>query len=237
MTCRYAKSCKELLSGGMGGHPKLQMKDGVYKLDFEGMGAQSYYCDMTTDDGGWTALVNPVIAGTPLPAHVASLTVSTMDGGGGCGFGLNDNGGAWNNGWNAIERDTCDNGLVLSLSWINAHGANDVMFDAILQATTMYSLSLNGTVKNPDVQTVENGTPACFIWNGAPVPPPAGPSGCAGAVWCATLHLSPLPPPHQFKGVLTNASILTLVLTTGPNNDTPDGCYNKGAQVQRLFVR
>jgi hypothetical protein len=222
-SCRVAHSCKELHTA------QPMLGDGTYTIDFNGTTAPtSVFCDMTTDNGGWTALINPVSGS--LPANVAGLVITTMDISGSqtCmdpppPTPVQGTNGSW-----AIRAWGCGNlTFKMSLSWVNSIAAQDVMFEAVLQGDTTHTIVLNGTSLPSDANDMGLN---CFSWNGAAMPPVAGVSCFASTVTA---------PAHVYDGKLSGD--LKMDLSAGPAflgpNNMPNSNYEAGLNIQKLSVR
>ncbi len=216
------KSCKDILQKG------LSKGDGAYLIDPDGpSGAPPFaaWCDMTTDGGGWTALINP---------SNKQMPTSTIPGLSFAGALLSGSDTCTGNpsvtsafGWFGIQWLRCgDLTIQTTLSWANDIGAKDMMFTATLMGQTTATITADGVDLPEDAVGIDALGGRCEFHNAASasvVPPIA-------TCWSTLLDAAPAVHHDAFAGPLT------LALTTGPGC-SPTCQYGTGHTIQKLFVR
>jgi hypothetical protein len=220
--CRPARSCKELHAALPG------LPSGSYTLDHDGAGPKAAfdaYCDMTTDGGGWTALLNPEsMAQATHPDLVASTVV--LSGTQSCEAATVPQPFVAN-GWRGLLAYAC--GVVtfeLSLAWTNSIAATDVMFIATLQGETTRTVTVDGTAASANATATDAGGATCAFYNSTASAVSPALNGC--------FQTSLAAPPRVSAGVVSGD--LAFVITTGPAC-APSCQHGTGMNIQKLFVR
>jgi large repetitive protein len=217
--CPMGSSCLDILDG------EYDLGTGVYTIAPDGAGfsgAYNVYCDMETDGGGWTHLLNP--SGVGLDAYEPGLSTlsEVVSGTGSChpNIGFPDG-----EGWYAAHGYAC--GIYTArytLSWINGLGATDVMFTAALQGQETHTLTLNGSSVAYDA--FSNAYMKCAFWNAS------ASSASPATNECHETYLDA--EPQIYNGQLSGD--LSIVATTGASC-SPDCSHGAGFNVQKLAVR
>ena len=188
---------------------------------------------MTTDGGGWTALLNPQASGlvSTHPNVGVSATPSTTQLigliGPNCYPAVDIITG---NGWFAFHGYTCSLvagnfwNVQFNQTWINDIGATDVMFTAALQGQQIHTLQINGT--NIPYDAFDNSYMKCAFWNGSSASISPATNQCHSTM----LNVDPKVYNNQFSGNLN-----IQVVTGSPCS--PDCQHGTGYNIQKLFVR
>ncbi|MFN0246850.1 MAG: fibrinogen-like YCDxxxxGGGW domain-containing protein [Kofleriaceae bacterium] len=220
--CRPARSCKELNTARPG------LPSGAYTVDPDGpetAAPREVWCDMTTDGGGWTALLNPVFGSLPPSSLDLVTTVNVLSGTQSCGPTVGE--AIMANGWHGIRSYACGSvTFSLSLSWENTLAATDVMFVAALQGEAVRTLSVEGAVLSPNATSLDPGNATCAFYNAS------GQTAALGLNTCWTTVVD-TPPRIERDAIVGDLSI---ELTTGPAC-APSCEHGTGMNVYRLFVR
>ena len=213
-------SCREIVAAN-----KAE-GDGAYEVDFDGAGTnapQTVWCDMTTDGGGWMALINPDV----MPATMgAGATFAGATIGGTQNTCTSPPSEVIANGWRGLALHRCgDTSARLTVTWANPVGATDVMFIAATQGQNQ-ALLVDGTTISASGSTTDAADAHCGFWNGSDATATVAADQC----WNTYLNAPPL---------LTHSTIsgaLMLEITAGPAC-LPTCSYGAGMNIQKLFVR
>jgi hypothetical protein len=221
-SCRAPHSCKELHEAQPG------LATGTYSIDTDGSGAApaiDVFCDMSTDGGGWMALLSPesataamhpdLVATTAVISGTQTCEASTVP----ADFVAN--------GWHGLRSYAC--GVVtfsMTLGWVNTIGATDVMFIATLQGETTRTLTVNGTSISPNATGTDAGGATCVFYNAPGTSASPATNGC----YTTYLDVAPVELTSAFTGDLS------LVISTGPAC-APSCSHGTGMNIQKVFVR
>jgi len=213
-------SCREIVAAN-----KAE-GDGAYEVDFDGSGPgapQTVWCDMTTDGGGWMALINPDVmpatmgagatfAGATVGGTQTSCTPSPSE--------------IIAHGWRGLEFYRCgDVSARLTVTWPNPVGATEVMFIATAEGQNQ-SLLINSTAISASGSTTDTAGARCGFWNG---------SGATATPTTNLCYHTYLDAPALLKpGTISGA--LTFEITAGPAC-SPTCSYGAGMNLQKLLVR
>lgn len=219
--CAYdpgGSSCADILATGG------SVGDGVYSIDPDADGTGfDVFCDMTTDGGGWTALINPQDLNLSAVAPSVTHTGSAIFGSGTCPPTTSEI--QTSIGWHAVQGYACGTFIAaFSINWTNDLGATDVMFTAALQGVSTRVLRINGA--NVAADATSGGAAPCGYYNGT------GVSLVPGVNQCHQTYLDE--PAHMAVGQLSGN--LSLQIITGRGCE-PSCSYGTGMNVQKLMVR
>jgi hypothetical protein len=202
--------------------------DGAYVVDLDGAGPEAplaVWCDMTTDGGRWTALINP----SALPAITVPGVMVTGTAAGGTSDSCTDPPSVVaRNGWYGYQYYRCgDISARMTITWPNPLAATDVMFVSTVQGNTGVAIAVNGTAVAAAGNTTNGTGGICSFWNASAVTSTPATNAC----WSTYLD----EPPVIQNGIVAGQP-LTVELTAGPAC-VPDCNYGSGANIQKLFVR
>lgn len=216
------KSCKDVLESGN------SKGDGAYLVDPDGLAGDpplTVFCDMTTDGGGWTALLNPSDKGMPTPT-LPGLTYKgdVLSGSDSCpGTSVLVS----HYGWYGVHFVRCgDMTIRTTLSWENDLGATDLMFTAVLEGYNTSTITADGIEIPEDAFTIDAGGGRCGFYNGTDssvVPPVAT---------CHDTVIDAAPAVHNGAFV----GDVDLEITTGAACQ-PTCQYSTGHTIHKLFAR
>jgi hypothetical protein len=202
--------------------------DGAYDVDLDGAGpgpVQTVWCDMTTDGGGWMALLNPDI----MPMTMgAGATYSGMAVGGTTNSCTSPPSEIVQHGWRGLAFYSCgDTSARLSIAWPNPVGATDAMFIATAEGQTA-TFVVGSTTIAATGSTTDGAGATCRFWNGSAA------TATPGTNQCFTTYLDAAPAVQV--GTVGGPFPFTLEITAGPAC-APTCSYGAGMNVQKLFVR
>ncbi|MEZ4366186.1 MAG: fibrinogen-like YCDxxxxGGGW domain-containing protein [Kofleriaceae bacterium] len=196
--------------------------DGAYRLAL-GAAPVVAWCDMTTDGGGWTALLGPAAMPTALLADVTVTTAQLAGTGDTCASPVTF---PVSHGWYGARYRRCgDLTTALRLSWSNPIAATDAMVLANAQGSSA-TLTVDGATIAADAEVVDPEGSACRFWNDTGATTTFGQNLCFESL--------PDAPPRVLRARLDGP--FTIELVSGPAGQ-PSGAYSAGQQLQRVFVR
>jgi hypothetical protein len=201
--------------------------DGAYVVDLDGAGPDepvSVWCDMTTDGGRWTALINPSAMTAIGPPGVA---VSGVAAGGTSDTCTAPPVVVTRNGWYGHQYYRCgDISARMTITWPNPIAATDVMFVATVQGNSGVTVLVNAANAAAAGNTTNGEGAICSFWNASAATVTPGTNAC----FSTTLD----EPPAMFVDLVSGA--LVVELTAGPAC-SPTCAYGSGMNIQKLFVR
>jgi hypothetical protein len=213
-------SCREIVAASK------SQGDGAYEVDLDGAGPgapETVWCDMTTDGGGWMALINPDTMPTTMGAG-ATFAGATV--GGTTNSCTAPPGEIIQHGWRGLNLFRCgDTSAQLAVNWPNPVGATDVMFIATAQGQNL-TLTIDDTTITASGSTTDAAGARCGFWNGSGATAATTANGC----WVTYLNA----PPLLAQGTISSA--LTFEITAGPAC-APTCVYGVGMNLQKLLVR
>ncbi len=217
-------SCLDVLEAG------TSLGDGMYVVDPDGDGGDEpveTWCDMTTDGGGWTALLHPEGTDERLSPGITGSVVelSGTSPGGGCAPNPPFAGSPLF-GWNRLTGGACGTYTAeWTFTWPNRIGATEVRFVGAMQGQTVRTLEINGNETAPTAEVSVDGA-WCAFWNGAGASTEPARNDCADT----TLEVDAAVYPFS------SSADLILTLTSGPAA-SPTDAYHTGWNLHRLMVR
>jgi hypothetical protein len=215
-------SCLEIVNAG------AARGDGAYEVRIGGV-PQTVWCDMTTDGGGWMALINPEV----MPATMGAGAVFAGSTQGGTTNSCTSPPSEFVHGaWRGLVYLVCgDVDGALQITWPELASATpvsftDVMFAAVVQGQTQ-QVTVNGIAVPPSGSTVDEAGAICGFWNASQATAMPAADACATTFLdAAPLILTGTAPSHA----------LMVSLTTGPAC-APTCDYGVGMNIQQLLVR
>ncbi len=226
-TCPFdlgGKSCKEVLASGK------SKGDGAYLVDLDGPAGNApvaVWCDMTTDGGGWTALLNPSDKAMPSPT-LPGLTYSgaVLSGTDTCPSSPAQ---VSLFGWYGVHWQRCgDMTIRTTLSWANTLGATDLMFTATLAGQNTSTITADGVEMKEDAVTFDAGNGRCAFYNGTDSSVVTPIATCHDV--SAAIDAAPAVHSGAFVGDVN------IEITTGAACQ-PTCQYSTGHTIQKLFAR